>query len=91
MPAVGKVRFTLQAADDGEAGMSYELSSKCTLWIPPALFHVTVSPALTSTFRGVNWLPGVAVTVWLTARAGADCTTSASIPTSTPTQSLLLT
>src|SRR6185436_5103699 len=50
-----------------------DLSSKCTLWNPLLLVHVTVSPALIVTAFGVNVLLGpllCAVTFWLA--AGAD-------------------
>ena len=63
MPAVLKVRETLQLSDDGGEGWMNESSSKWTLWNPPVLFHVTVSPRSTVTSRGENWLEMVALTV----------------------------
>ncbi len=65
-----KVRETLQAELDGDAGMSNELSSKWTLWSPLPLFHVTISPVFTVTVLGEKVLMPVAVTVWLAAGAG---------------------
>ena len=35
------------------------------------LFQVTISPTLTATCFGTNWLNSFAATVWLAARAGA--------------------
>ena len=65
------VRDAVQAPDGGDGGWMNELSSKCTLWTPPLLFHVTMSPVLMVTSLGVKVLLGpllCAVTVWLAAR-----------------------
>ena len=71
------VRCTLQDELDGEAGMMKELSSKWTLCTPPLLFHVTISPTLTPTCLGTNWLAKFELTVWLAANAGATGSTRA--------------
>src|SRR4051812_48505391 len=70
--------------DAGEAGISNEPSSKCTLCTPPVLFQVTVSPGFTATSFGVNWLEIVALTVWLAPRAGAAAAAAISTPNDTP-------
>jgi hypothetical protein len=63
MPGVLNVRVTVQAAEEGDAGIVYEPSSKFTLCSPPVLFQVTVSPWLIVTLLGLNVSEGVALTV----------------------------
>ena len=68
---------TVHGADAGDAGITNEPSSKCTLWNPLVLFHVTVSPTLIATCLGVNKLKLFAVTVTVAAGAAAAGTSAA--------------